>query len=622
MNSDVYGILITAMGILLASAVLVPFAAGKRKLAGWLNFLFVTVAGAMLLNISYSTVFGASQLSRLIHIGPLDLYFMVDSFSGFFIAIIAFMAMISAFYSIDYMEHYPEYSLRGFYVSYPLFILGMIGMVTVDDLSLGFTISWQLMTVASYFLVKFEYSKPEIVRGANKYLVLMELAWVFIIAGTFMVQGAGIGDSLHTIVQKMGAMPGHYQYLIFGLILLGFGFKAGIFPLGQLWLPDAHSVAPSPISALLSGVMLKTGVYGIIRTFFWMAPHSETFHYNGSFWGILIASIGVVTLFIGTVQSMKQNDSKRLLAYSSIGQVGYIIFGIGAALFMFNTQSEFLKLLAMITIIGALYHVLNHAVFKGLLFLTSGSVLYATGTKDLNRLGGLLKLMPVSAVIAGIAALSISGVPPFSGFASKWTLISSSLLAGSEVLFLLIFGIIALFTSAITLSCYVKFFGMTFTASGHEWNAEHEVKEVSAGMLLPKIVLTVLCIVQGLLPFVYFQAIIGVFKYSKGSIVHSAFNSINLNNHVFSSMMGVSVSVPGISGIASSVAVPGVVLLVFLGALLFSYLLRRSGGSEEREADTWMCGYQDLHNGNRYCNRNMFASLKLIFRWTGGNVKE
>ncbi|HPB83819.1 MAG TPA: proton-conducting transporter membrane subunit, partial [Spirochaetota bacterium] len=545
MNSDVYGILLTAMGILLASSVIVPFAAGKRKYAGWLNFLFVTVAGVMLLNISYITVFGSSQLSQLLHFGPVGIYFMVDSFSGFFIAIIAFMAMISAFYSISYMEHYPEYSLRGFYVSYPLFILGMIGMVTVDDLSLGFTISWQLMTIASYFLVKFEYRKPEIVRGANKYLVLMELAWIFIIIGTFMVQGAGIGDSLHTIVQKMGAMPGNYQYLIYGLILCGFGFKAGIFPLGQLWLPDAHSVAPSPISALLSGVMLKTGVYGILRTFFWMVPHSETFHYNGSFWGILIASIGVVTLFIGTVQSMKQNDSKRLLAYSSIGQVGYIIFGIGAALFMFNTQSEFLRLLGVITIIGAVYHVLNHAVFKGLLFLTSGSVLFATGTKDLNRLGGLLKLMPVSAVLAGIAALSISGVPPFSGFASKWTLISSSLLAGSEVLFLLIFGIIALFTSAITLSCYVKFFGMTFTASGHEWNAGHKVKEVSAGMLLPKIVLAALCILQGLLPFVYFQTIIGVFQYSKGSIVYSVFNSINMNDHLFSSMMGVSVSVPG-----------------------------------------------------------------------------
>jgi formate hydrogenlyase subunit 3/multisubunit Na+/H+ antiporter MnhD subunit len=131
-----------------------------------------------------------------------------------------------------------------------------------------------------------------------------------------------------------------------------------------------------------------------------------------------------------------------------------------------NSESDYLKLLALVVIVGALYHVINHAVFKGLLFLVSGSILYTTGTKDLNKLGGLIKFMPVSAVIAGIASLSIAGVPPFSGFASKWTIISSTVLAGSEVMFLAIFGIIALFTSAVTLSCYVKFFGMSFTSTG------------------------------------------------------------------------------------------------------------------------------------------------------------
>jgi formate hydrogenlyase subunit 3/multisubunit Na+/H+ antiporter MnhD subunit len=230
--------------------------------------------------------------------------------------------------------------------------------------------------------------------------------------------------------------------------------------------PDAHSIAPSPISALLSGVMLKTGIYGIMRTFFWMIPHGENVHFNGFIWGGIIATFGVITLFVGTVQSMKQSDSKRLLAYSSIGQLGYIIFAIGAALVLSNSGSHYLKLLALIVIIGALYHVINHAVFKGLLFLVSGSVLYTTGTKDLNKLGGLINFMPVTAVVAGIASLSIAGVPPFSGFASKWTIISSTVLAGSDVMFLVIFGIIALFTSAVTLSCYVKFFGMTFTSTG------------------------------------------------------------------------------------------------------------------------------------------------------------
>jgi len=623
MNADIYGSLSTAMALLVASAVLVPLVSSKRRLAGWLNFGFVAAAGVIILNLCYTLIFEAvPQVSSLVSFGFFSVYFLVDSLSAFFMAIIAFMAMMSAFYSIDYMDHYGEYGLGGYYLNFPVFILGMLGIVTVDDLSLGFTISWQLMTVASYFLIKFEKNDEKVVKGANKYLVLMELAWLIIFIAPFFVRNAAFGDSLHSITNNMAATSPGLVYAVFGLILLGFGFKAGIFPLGQLWLPDAHSVAPSPISALLSGVMIKTGVYGILRSFFWMTPHAENFHMNWSLWGIIIAALGVVTLFIGTVQSMKQNDSKRLLAYSSIGQIGYIIFATGAGLFMFNTGIVLLKFLALVTIIGAAYHVLNHAVFKGLLFLTSGSVLYATGTKDLNRLGGLMKLMPVSALVAGIAALSISGVPPFSGFASKWSIISSSIIAGSSYFFLAIFGIVALFTSAVTLACYVKFFGMTFTSSGSEWGVKKDVKEVTAGMLLPKLVLGALCISQGLLPFFYYETIIGVFAKSGGSVLQSSFADPGLFNGIGNASMGVSVWAPGAGDVASAMATPAVILAVVAAALLLAWLLRRSGGSAERTAPAWLGGYQDLHDKTRYRNRSMFSALKNALKWTGGNVEE
>jgi formate hydrogenlyase subunit 3/multisubunit Na+/H+ antiporter MnhD subunit len=553
-------------------------------------------------------------------IGGFKLYLLVDCFSAFFIAIISFMAMISAFYSIQYMEHYPDYSLRSYYINFPIFILGMAALVTVDDLSVGFTVAWQLMTVSSYFLVKFEFRKKENVRSANKYLALMELAWLLIVGATFLIDGVGIGDSLHAITEKIGASSGATVYIVYALILVGFGFKAGIFPLGQLWLPDAHSIAPSPISALLSGVMLKTGIYGIIRTFYWMVPHGEGSHYNGFFWGTVVAACGVVTLFIGTVQSMKQNDTKRLLAYSSIGQIGYIVFAAGAALLMVHSSSEFVRLMGLIAIVGALYHIINHAVFKGLLFLTSGSVLYATGTKNMNALGGLLKLMPVSGIIAAIASLAIAGVPPLNGFASKWTIISTSLLAGSEMVFLAIFGIIALFTSAITLACYVKFFGMTFAASGSEWTIKKEIKEVPALMLVPKVILTLLCIVQGIIPYFYFTTIIDIFTRSQGSVVSEAFWKFNTTAHVHDTLMGVSIQ--GLYDIPASMAVPVVMLLLFVAAFLFARFLRGSGGSVEREAETWLCGYQDLHNVNRYKDSSMFAALKNYLWWTGGNVKK
>ncbi|MBN1533540.1 MAG: hypothetical protein JXA20_12805 [Spirochaetes bacterium] len=619
MNTDIYRNLLIALAVLASSAVISPILAGRRKLAGVVNFLLTSIAGVILLVVAYGAIFGEGEhAAQLISFGPLGIHFLVDGFAGLFIGIVSFMAIISAFYSIEYMEHYPEYHLRWYYLCYPLFIFGMILLLTVDDLSVGFSIAWQIMTISSYFLIKFEYKKKENVRGANKYLVLMELAWLLVLVGTFFIGGYHFGDSMHEIVQKIGETGGVYLYAMYGFLLVGFGFKAGVFPLGQLWLPDAHSIAPSPISALLSGVMLKTGIYGIMRTFLFMVPANATF--DGMTWGMIVATVGVLTLFIGTVQSMKQSDAKRLLAYSSIGQIGYIVFAVGAAMVMLNVQDPLIKTLALIAMIGSLFHVMNHAIFKGLLFLTSGSVLYATGTKDLNKLGGLIKIMPVSAVIAGIASLSIAGMPPFSGFSSKWTIISTSLLAGNKVMVLVIFGIIALFTSAVTLACYVKFFGMMFTSVGHEWNVKKEVKEVPAVMLIPKIILTLVCLTQGLMPFIFYRVVINVFQRSAGSIVQGQYATYDFSQMLNVSLLGIQVK-DFYTASVSAAAAPIVVLIVVACAFLISYLFRISGGSKEVTAPTWLCGYQELNNLNRYTDKSMFAALKNLLWWTGGNGK-
>jgi len=274
MNTDIYGNLMTAMVMLALSAAVSPALAGRnRKLAGLINFIFVSISAIFLFKLSYAVIFEAApQEATLITIGSYGIYFLVDSFSAFFIVIIAFMAVISSLYSIEYMEHYPEYSLRGYYFNLPVFIIGMIGLVTVDDLTVGFTIAWQLMTITSFFLIRFEFRVKENVKSANKYLLLMQLAWLLIVGATLFIQGSVIGDSLHKLTDKLAYTSPAALYAVCGMLLLGFGFKAGIFPFGQLWLPDAHSVAPSPISALLSGVMLKTGIFGIVRTFYWMLP--------------------------------------------------------------------------------------------------------------------------------------------------------------------------------------------------------------------------------------------------------------------------------------------------------------------------------------------------------------
>lgn len=610
MNADLFTRLFAAFGLLLVAAAAAPLAARRRKAAGVVNLVLVSASAALLLTVSYGALFGPEgHAARTVALGSLAVPFFVDGFSAVFLAVIAFMAVMSAIYSVRYMDHYREYGLAGYYLCYPLFILGMAGLVTVDDLAAGFSAAWQLMTVASFFLVRFEHRKKENVRSALKYLVLMELAWVLVVGGAFFVGGYRFGEPLADIAAKLGATGGLPLAGFFAFLLLGFGLKAGVWPLGQLWLPDAHSIAPSPVSALLSGVMLKTGVYGLMRAFLFMAPAGSA-AFDGRAWGLVLAAVGAVTLLIGTVQSMKQSDAKRLLAYSSIGQIGYIVFAAGAVLLLGTTGTPALRALAVAAAVGALFHILNHAVFKGLLFLTSGSILYATGTKDLNRLGGLIRWMPVTAVVAGIASLSISGLPPFSGFSSKWTIISSSLLAGDATLALVLFGVVALFTSAVTLACYVKFFGMAFTSAGAEWSVGKPVREVPASMLAPKLVLTAVALAQGLFPALSVGLVLAALGRSEGFLLGEGVAAAD--GPLAASLSGVGLPAFGAS------AAPLVVLLVLGLGLALGSLLRKAGGSQEIEASTWLCGYQELSDANRYADRGMFAALRSLFKFAGG----
>ncbi|MGB4269400.1 MAG: hypothetical protein WBK20_09485, partial [Spirochaetota bacterium] len=193
-------------------------------------------------------------------------------------------------------------------------------------------------------------------------------------------------------------------------------------------------------------------------------------------------------------------------------------------------------------------------------------------------------------------------------------------LGGSQIFFLALFGIIALFTSALTLACYVKFFGMSFASAGVEWNVEHKPQEVSWKMLVPKIILGLLCIVQGIVPFVYYEVIMNIFRSSAGSIVQASFNELSAHNAVFTNALGVTINVPGMQ-YANAIAVPLVVIVIVIIGFTVAYGIKNSAGSKEKVMPTWLCGYQDLNNNNRYKDRHMFAALKSMLWWTGGNVK-
>ncbi len=615
MNATVTNGMIAGTAALLLSAIVSPLFGARRRLAGWLNFLFALAAG-IAFAAAAAGAFAGGGGSAVLRIGGASLHLLVDPLSSLFLLLVSFMGIVAAFYSIGYMEHYAKYRLSGYYLHYPLFLLGMIAIVTVDDLSIGFTIAWQLMTISSFFLIRFDRDDPSIVRSANKYLVLMEAAWLLIVIGAALVSRGALGEPIHRLASELASAAPHRRGAVYPLLLLGFGLKAGVFPLGQLWLPDAHSSAPSPISALLSGVMIKTGAYGIVRTLFWMFPRGGGG--AGAFdWGLLVASFGAATLFLGTVQALKQHDAKRLHAYHSIGQMGYIILGVGAAHCFLLRGGPVLSSLAVLALVGAMYHTINHAVFKGLLFLCTGSVQYATGTKDLDRLGGLIRRMPVTATLAAVASASIAGVPAFSGFMSKWAVIASGLLAGKDAGVFVFFGLIALMTSAVTLASYVKFFGMTFTSSGVEWSGGSEPREVGPLMLLPQAALAGIAVLQGLFPWPFVAWILRVFERSDGSIVQPLFAEAAPWSTIGGSALGIGLFRPG--GGAAASAAPVLILALLVAAGAFALFFRRSCAGATRRTEPWLCGYRDLADSTRYRSRDLYAPFKSFMRWTGGN---
>ena len=399
--------------------------------------------------------------------------------------------------------------------------------------------------------------------------------------------------------------------LAFALFLVGFGIKMGMWPFGQVWLPDAHPAAPSPVSAMLSGVMIKTGVYGLMRYFLWLVPISAIKVYPLARWGMVIAVLGTITLFTGTMQALKQEQTKRLLAFHSIGQIGYILLGTGACMALLSCGPA-AAALAAIAFFGALLHVLNHGIFKGLLFLNAGSMLHATGTQDLNQMGGLMKFMPLTGVTALIASFSISGVPLFNGFVSKWAIYVATIQGSSSARYLVLCAVIAILTSVLTLASFVKFFGVSFlsrTSALVKARAAMKPLEVPWMMQLPQVTLAALCILLGVVPAIGFGLVRQVLQASQQGYGIALANTMSVRT---SPLTGV--------GALNSAAVfmPAALALVLGLMFVVAYGISKLGGAQRRVAVPWLCGYAREAECNRYVAHNFYGEIKRYFGWLGG----
>jgi hydrogenase-4 component B len=376
-------------------------------------------------------------------------------------------------------------------LQYHLFLASM-GFVLLADDAYAFMVAWETMALSSYFLVTTQHGIPEIRRAGFLYLLIAHLGAIAILLSFGVMQG---GSWQFTFDAMRGAhLAPHWAAIAFLLALVGFGAKAGLVPL-HVWLPEAHPAAPSPVSALMSGVMLKMAVYGVLRVAFDLLGKPEWW------WGLVLLAIGLFSALYGVVFAAAQTDMKRLLAWSSIENLGIIVTGIGLAIVFHGVGMHSLAALALI---AALYHSLNHAFIKSLLFLGTGAVLHSTGERNLGRLGGLIHRMPWVAWLTLVGALAMAGLPPLNGFVSEWLLLQAFLFAHevprSFINMMLPLGA-ALVALSAALAAYVmvKFFGVIFLGQPRE---PALARAHDAGLLerIGLIWLALGCFVLGLLP--------------------------------------------------------------------------------------------------------------------------
>jgi hydrogenase-4 component B len=563
---------------------LLPFRKIKTSLyilsaAGALNFMFF----GFLLSFSLPLKLQSFPVTSIF-----EFLFSGDAVSGFFVIVISLLTVAVSVYSTGYARHVAYSGLMGFLFN--LFILSMYAVVLSGNI-ITFLISWETMSVVSYFLVTLDRDE-ESAKAGIIYAVMTHIGTAFLIAAFLVLyRHTGHMDFAGIKASAVG-LPGSVRSAVFILFLVGFGAKAGIIPL-HTWLPRAHPAAPSNISSLMSGVMIKTGIYGIVRMIMDVLGH------GAEWWGIALIVIGAVSSVLGVLYALMEHDIKRLLAYHSVENIGIILLGMGASM-MFGSNG--LHNLSAIALTAGLYHTLNHALFKGLLFLGAGSVMHATHTKNMEEMGGLLKAMPYTGLFFLVGSVSICALPPFNGFVSEWLTFQSLLLGfdspsiTSKIISPLGGAALAL-TGALAAACFVKAFGISFLGTPRSVQAER-VLESSPSMIIGMALLALLCLVSGLFP---------------GLVISM------LSPTVFG-LTGAYGVMPGnaflpVAETAASLS-PGAILVTLLVTALAAGLFVIVAGGRRRTTygDSWDCGMAALTPRMQYSATAFTKPVRMIFR--------
>ncbi|MFH0771615.1 MAG: proton-conducting transporter membrane subunit [Candidatus Omnitrophota bacterium] len=527
--------------------------------------------------------------------GNLSFILSPDWLSAFFLFVIAVISLPSALYSFGYLkgEYSPAKTVLVWFL-FLAFTLSMAVVVAARNIFL-FLVAWEIMSLVSYFFVALDTTHEKSIQAGTIYIVMTHIGTAFlIVAFMIMYKYANSFDFL-AIKNACPAMSPQTKNIVFLCLLIGFGTKAGIVPL-HIWLPYAHPQAPSYVSSIMSGAMIKTAVYGIIRFVIFILG------VGSSWWAVLVLVLAVISCLVGVIYALMENDLKKLLAYSSIENIGIILLGIGLSMFFLSMN---LPYLAVFSMIAGLYHLINHAIFKGLLFLCAGSVYKSAGTRDIEKLGGLIKNMPQTAVYFLLGAMAISAMPPLSGFVSEWLTLQAFFLgavnmAGGHKLFLGICASALALTGGLAAACFVKAFGVTFLALPRSHYAGN-AKEVSLPMRAAMFFLSLLVVIFGLAA-VPIMKLLSRVAAAATSIDISAM-SFSINNLTLNPQTG--------NNVYLSAPLLAIALLASGIAGFFVYAI--FGMNKARIYKTWDCGYYKLDSRNEYTATAFSKPFRIAF---------
>jgi len=567
--------LLSVLGVCVPLILIASHTKSARKLAISL-ILTASLAGCAAAVLGFLRQ--SPPLLDLSRITPFPFLLVIDRLSAFFLLLVCAVAVPVTIFAVPYFDlHYSEPRRNWTWAFFSLFLLSMIVVVTAAT-GFAFLAGWELMTLVSAALILIEGDSEERRHNVFIYLLMMHAGAAAVAACFFLFLPYSHGLDFEAIRTASATIPGPIRTAVFLSAFVGFGTKAGLIPL-HLWLPRAHPIAPSPVSALMSGIMLKTAVYGFVRFVF-------DFLGGGPWWsGYAVLLVAAITGLLGILYAIAEHDLKRLLAYSSVENIGIVFLGLGTSLIFLANQAP---LGAALALVAALLHAFNHALFKSLLFLGAGAISNATDSVDLNELGGLQRRMPFTGAAMLVGCCSIAGMPLFSGFVSEW-LTFRGLLAGSsligtkaQIILPLMVGILALI-GGLAAACFVKTFGVAFLGRPRSAGAEH-AREVPLGMRVGLLLLGACCICIGILPGLLLRPLV--------------------------SLAQVLIPGAGVPEETLSIAriIPWIAAIV-LGTGAIAALLKR----RERMARTWACGLPELSSRMQYTSTVFSKPIRFVF---------